>query len=292
MVSNRSKFPAIPPTLWLVLPAVVVLLLCFIVPISTMLCISFNTQLDTGVMQPAFTLENYVRFFTTDIYRYVLVTTLRIGLVTTVIAVVVAYPLAWVVARGPALAARLILLIVVTPLLVNIVARTFGWRIILGGSGPWNMIRDWLGFERGPLLLYTESAVVIGSLHVFLPLMVLPLANAIGAIPRTLEESAAALGASRMETFLKVIVPLSLPGLGAGAILVFTLTTSSFILPAILGGDFSKMLGTLVEEQLLSVSNWPFGAAIATIMMLLNLVVVATYSLIVDRKLRAWAGGS
>jgi putative spermidine/putrescine transport system permease protein len=264
----------------------------FVVPMFAMVRNSFNTQLSSGVMQPGFTLDNYIRFFGTDIYMRVLLVTLRIGIVTTLIAAVVAYPLAWVVARGPRFAARIVLLIVVMPLLVNIVARTFGWRIILSRTGPLNSALDWLGIQAGHLFLYTESAVVVGSLHVFLPLMVLPLANALGAIPRNLEESAASLGASRTEVFFKVIMPLSLPGIGAGAILLFTLTASSYVLPAILGGDFAKMLGTLVEEQLLTVSNWPFGSTIATVLMLINLVAVTTYGLLVDRRLRTWAGAT
>jgi putative spermidine/putrescine transport system permease protein len=293
-MAGRSGRPdyAIPRTVWLAVPAVLFLILFFLAPMFTMVRNSFNTQLASGIMAPDFTFANYARFFGTEIYRHVLVVTLRIGMVTTLIAIVVAYPLAWMVARGPKLAARIVLLVVVMPLLVNIVARTFGWRIILGRTGPFNTALDWLGIEAGHLFLYTESAVVVGSLHVFLPLMVLPLANSLGAIPRNLEESAAALGASRIEVFLKVILPLSLPGIGAGSILVFTLTTSSFVLPAILGGDFSKMLGTLVEEQLLSVSNWPFGSAIATTMMLLNFAVVIGYGLVVDRRLRAWAGAA
>ncbi|MFA6265975.1 MAG: ABC transporter permease [Pseudolabrys sp.] len=274
------------------MPALLFLFGFFVVPMFAMVRNSFNTQLSSGVMQPGFTLDNYIRFFGTDIYMRVLLVTLRIGIVTTLIAAVVAYPLAWVVARGPRFAARIVLLIVVMPLLVNIVARTFGWRIILSRTGPLNSALDWLGIQAGHLFLYTESAVVVGSLHVFLPLMVLPLANALGAIPRNLEESAASLGASRTEVFFKVIMPLSLPGIGAGAILLFTLTASSYVLPAILGGDFAKMLGTLVEEQLLTVSNWPFGSTIATVLMLINLVAVTTYGLLVDRRLRTWAGAT
>ena len=289
---NATARYSLPTTAWLAVPALLFLLGFFVAPMFTMVRNSFNTQLSSGVMQSGLTLDNYIRFFSTEIYLRVLLVTLRIGIVTTLIAAVVAYPLAWVVARGPRFAARIVLLIVVMPLLVNIVARTFGWRIILSRTGPLNTALDWLGIEAGHLFLYTESAVVVGSLHVFLPLMVLPLANSLGAIPRSLEESAASLGASGIEIFFKVIMPLSLPGIGAGAILVFTLTASSYVLPAILGGDFAKMLGTLVEEQLLTVSNWPFGSTIATVLMLINLLVVTGYGLLVDRKLRTWAGAA
>src|ERR1700738_2456942 len=187
---NSPAAYAIPRTACVAVPAVVFLLVFFLAPISTMVRNSFNTQLASGIMAPDFTFANYARFFGTEIYRHVLSVTLRVGLVTTLIAVVVAYPLAWIVARGPKVAARIVLLIVVMPLLVNIVARPFGWRIILWGTGPLNTLLDWLGVEAAHLVLYTEPAVVVGSLHVFLPLMVLPLANALGAIPRNLEESA------------------------------------------------------------------------------------------------------
>lgn len=277
---------------WFIIPAVLFLAVFFVAPIYTMVRNSFNVQLSSGVMATDFTFANYLRFFSTEIYWRVLIITLRVGFITTLLAIIVAYPLAWMVARGPRTASRIVLLVIITPLLVNIVARTFGWRIILGRSGPVNSFLEALGIGSSGGMLYTEVAVIIGSLHVFLPLMVLPLANALSAIPRMLEESAASLGANALEVFFKVTLPLSLPGVGAGAILVFTLTASSFVLPAILGGDFSKMLGTLVEEQLLSVSNWPFGATIATVMMCLNLAVVVGYGLAVERRLQRWSGAA
>src|SRR3954470_23887168 len=133
-MARRNSYPnyAIPHTVWLAMPAVLFLALFFIAPMATMVRNSFNTQLASGIMAPDFTFANYARFFGTEIYRHVLLVTLRIGIVTTSIAIIVAYPLAWMVARGPKLAGRVVLLIVVMPLLVNIVARTFGWRIILG----------------------------------------------------------------------------------------------------------------------------------------------------------------
>src|SRR5690606_28371972 len=135
----------IPTTFWLALPAILFLVVFFIAPISTMVRNSFNVQLPSGVMGSDFTFANYLRFFGTEIYWRVLMVTLRVGLLTTAAAVLVSYPLAWVIARGRPGAARLVLIVVVTPLLVNIVARTFGWRIILGQTGPLNLALDWLG---------------------------------------------------------------------------------------------------------------------------------------------------
>ena len=154
-MAGRSGHPdyTVSRTVWLAVPAMLFLILFFLAPMITMGRNSFNTQLASGIMAPDFTFANYARFFGTEIYRHVLMVTLRIGIVTTLIAIIVAYPLAWVVARGPKLAARMVLLIVVMPLLVNIVARTFGWRIILGRSGPFNTALDWLGIEVGHLFL-------------------------------------------------------------------------------------------------------------------------------------------
>lgn len=287
--ARRSPW-RIAADVWLLAPALLFLAIFFVAPIAVMIRNGFNTQDSSGVMVPGLTLANYIRFFSGDLYLRVLWTTIRVGLVTTLVAGIVAFPVAIAVARGPRTVARFLILIVVAPLLVNIVTRTFGWRIVLGRTGVLNYLADAAGIPGDFSSLYTETAIVVGSLHVFLPLMALPLANSIAAIPRTLEESAAALGAGSAETFLKVVLPLSLPGLGAGGVLVFTLTTSSFVLPAILGGDFSKMLGTLVEEQLLAVSNWPFGAAIATILMLINLAVVAGYYLAIERRVPGLAG--
>jgi putative spermidine/putrescine transport system permease protein len=267
----------------LYVPSLIFLVVCFAGPVCVMIKNSFDLQGETGEIVATWSLGNYIRFFSGGIYVDTLIATLRIGLITTVLAAILSYPVAYVIARGPALTSKIITLVLVSPLLVNIVTRTFGWRMVLARNGLVNYVVTGLGLDNWNLL-YNEGAVIIGSLHLFLPLIALPIANSISAIPTRLEESAAALGARSIETFFKVILPLSLPGLGAGCVLVFTMTSSSFVLPAILGGDFSKMLGSLVEEQLLSVSNWPFGAAIATILMMLNLVVVVAYILLVEKR--------
>jgi putative spermidine/putrescine transport system permease protein len=200
------------------------------------------------------------------------------------------YPIAWAIARSGPLTARILTIIVVSPLFVNIVIRTFGWRIVLGRNGVinWTLINT--GIISEPLdMLYDQGAVVVGSVHVFLPLMVLPLAAAIGGINPALEEAARTLGADRFEYFRRVVVPLTLPGLAAGTTLVFSLTAGSFVLPAILGGERTKMLGTLVEEQMLVVSDWSFGSAIAAVLVALNLGVAAMLNGAVERRVRRYA---
>ncbi|MEJ0015911.1 MAG: ABC transporter permease [Acetobacteraceae bacterium] len=269
----------------LVAPAVVFFVILFIVPVGTMIAFSFFRQTSTGDLAPALTLANYARLASVDLYRTVLFTTIRVSLFTTIGAMLLAYPVALVMVRGNAIVARLLAIIVIAPLLVNVVIRTYGWRVILTNSQ--NGVLNWILVQLGldPVrILYTEWAIVIGSVHVFLPLMVLPLAAALGKIDPYVEEAARTLGGSAWDVFRKVTLPLSVPGLAVGSTLVFSLTSSSFVAPALLGGNFAKMLGTLVEEQIMSVFDWPFGASIATVLIVIVLAINFAYVRLVERR--------
>ena len=167
-------------------------------------------------------------------------------------------------------------MIVIAPLIVSVVVRTYGWQLILGrgktGILNWLLLNS--GFAKEPLsLLYSEAAVVIGSLHVFFPMMVLPLASSLGRIDPRIEDAARTLGATSWRIFRRITVPLSLPGLAVGCTLVFSLTAGSFVTPAILGGNGAQMLGMLVDQQILVVYDWPFGATVATVLVVIVLAV-------------------
>lgn len=271
-------------------PAVIFFLVVFVVPVGLMVRYSFLQQMPDGSLGSDFTLVNYTRLATAALYQKVVLTTLRISLFTTIAAAVLAYPLALVIARGPAMIGRILTILVIAPLLVNVVVRAYGWRIILGGgnSGVLNWALSQLGLGSVEIL-YTEWAIVIGSVQVFLPMMALPLAAAIGRIDPAVEDAARTLGATAFAVFRRVTLPLSIPGLGVGCTLVFSLTASSFILPALLGGNFTKMLGTLVEEQILSVFDWPFGAAISTVMVVIVLLINVLYMALIERRFRSRA---
>jgi len=289
-LASRSSFDLAAlrrgaPGMLLVAPAVVFFLVLFIVPVGTMITFSFFQQTKTGDLGTTLTLANYIRLASVDLYRTVLFTTIRVSLVTTLGAMILAYPVALVMVRGNVMVSRVLAIIVIAPLLVNVVIRTYGWRVILTNSktGVLNWLLTEMGFD--PVrILYTEWAIVIGSIHVFLPLMVLPLAAALGKIDPYVEEAARTLGASAWEVFLKVTLPLSVPGLAVGSTLVFSLTSSSFVAPALLGGNFAKMLGTLVEEQIMSVFDWPFGAAIATVLIVIVIAINFLYIRLVERR--------
>jgi putative spermidine/putrescine transport system permease protein len=269
-------------------PAAACLLVFFAVPVLVMLVNSVHGGPPDG--EKVWTLDYYTRLFTREIYGRVFFTTLRVAVITTLVAVVLGYPIAWAIARSRPMTARILTVIVIAPLFVNIVIRTFGWRIVLGRNGVINWALMNAGIISEPLdMLYGEGAVVVGSVHVFLPMMVLPLAAAIGNLNPALEEASRMLGASRFEYLRRVVLPLTLPGLGAGATLVFSLTAGSFVLPAILGGERAKMLGTLVEEQMLVISDWSFGSAIAVVLVALNLAAAALFTGLGERKARRYA---
>jgi len=279
--------------IFLLAPAVLFFLVVFVIPVGLMIRYSFYTQTTTGDLSSAATLANYVRLASVDLYRTVVMTTLRVSLWTTFIAMLLAYPLALVMVRGHALVGRALTVIVLAPLLINVVVRTYAWRVILanGENGVLNWTLAHVGL--GPVqILYTEWAVIIGSVHVFLPMMVLPLSAALGKINPAVEEAARTLGASSFSVFRRVTLPLSVPGLAVGATLVFSLTASSFVTPALLGGNFAKMLGTLVEEQILTVFDWPFGAAIATLLTVIVMVVNLGSVWLVERRFPSRASES
>src|ERR1700676_2278965 len=260
----------------LLLPALLFLAVFFALPAVGLVSYSFLTQSPEGTMGLPATLEHYRHFFGTPLYSRVLLTTLEISLCTTGVAVLLAYPVALVMSRSAQPVRRVITMIVIAPLIVSVVVRTYGWELILG-NGPTGIL-NWLllttGVVKAPIrLLYTETAVVIGSLHVFFPTMVLPLASALGKIDPSLEDAARTLGATGWRTFRRITVPLSLPGLAVGCTLVFSLTAGSFVTPAILGGSGAQMLGMLVDQQILVLYDWAFGATVATMLVAIVLAV-------------------
>jgi putative spermidine/putrescine transport system permease protein len=270
-------------------PALAFLAFFFLLPAATLFAYSFLTQSPQGTVGLPLTAAHYRHFFGTPLYARVLWTTLRISLVTTAAAAALAYPVALVIVRTSAAVARAVTMIVIAPLIVSVVVRTYGWEVILG-NGPTGVL-NWLllatGFIHRPLrLLYTDTAVVIGSLHVFFPLMVLPLASALGKIDPALDDAATTLGAGSWRRFRRITLPLSLPGLAVGGTLVFSLTAGSFVTPAILGGSSAQMLGMLVDQQILTVYDWPFGATVATVLVVIVLAVNIASMRVLDRRRR------
>lgn len=281
------------PGLLLLAPAVVFLLVWFIWPVLQMLLLSVTSHNVDGVAVPGWTLNNYIRLFTGDLYVRILLRTLRIAAAACFFSVLFAYPLALAIARGGPTMARLVTITIVAPLLVNVVVRAYGWSAILSRNGALNYVIKALGIsDTPPQLLYTEWAVLIACVHVYLPFMVMPLATAIGRIDRSLEEAARIAGASRVATFFKVVLPLSLPGLSVGVSLVFSLSAAAYVMPQILGGNFSPLLGTLIEQQVVSLSDWPFGAALSGLLIVMVLAINLVFLQLLNRRFARWTAGA
>ncbi len=281
------------PGLILVLPTVAFLAVFFVWPVLQMIVLSVSQQRVEGVMVDGLTLNNYLRLFSNDLYFRVLLRTLRLASAASIIAVLLAYPLAIAIARGGSGLARLVTVTLIAPLLVNVVVRSFGWSSILNSAGALAYVVKATGLSASPpALLYTEWAVLIACVHIYMPFVVMPIATAIGRIDHSVEEAARVAGASRFMTFWCVTLPLSLPGLAVGASLIFSLTGAAYVMPQILGGNFSPLLGTLIEQQVLTLSDWPFGAAISTLLIIVVLTVNLMFIGLLSRRFARWTGAA
>jgi putative spermidine/putrescine transport system permease protein len=270
---------------WLLLfPPLAVFLVLFLVPLANLFALSFfGFDRVTGHLG-GFTLENYAKFLRDPFYLEILGRTLKLGLLATLAALVLGYPVAFHLSRAGGRTRAYLMLGILAPLLISVVVRSFGWLVILGPNGLVNSTLARLGLIEAPLrLLYTETAIVVGLTHVFLSFMVLSIAAALDRIDPALIRAAQNLGASPLHAFLRVSLPLSLPGVAAGCLIVFTLSTSAFITPALLGGPRVKVMSFLAYQQTLLLTDWPYGSAIAFILLTLTGAVVLLYLRVLER---------
>jgi putative spermidine/putrescine transport system permease protein len=268
----RRPSRASPVWVGLAAPYAVFLLLLLIVPFVNVALYSIHPYSPTKVLLPELTADNYANIF--DLYHLRLFgRTLRLGLITTVVCVLLGYPLAYWLARARPRLQTLGLFLLIMPLMVSTVIRIFGWIVILGRKGLVNQALLALGLDPVKLL-YTETAVVIGLVNIFMPFMVLPLMAAIERIPRSLEEAARNLGANWWQTFRHTILPLSLPGLISGCLLVYAESISAFVTPALMGSARERMVGQQIYDEVLVSFNWPSASGLAVTMVLLTLLLM------------------
>jgi putative spermidine/putrescine transport system permease protein len=276
---------------WLLIgPVLFGFLLFFAIPILYLFASSVN-RLDTATYKVVqrFTLFNYQRFLFDAFYFGSLLTTLKISLLVTLVCLVAGYPAAIHLARAPARERDLIMLVLISPLVVSLVIRTFGWLIVLGPSGLVNAVLVGLGLVSRPVkLMYTQTAIVIGLAHVFYPFMVLAIYSALKNVDPDVTRAAQNLGADRMQAFRRVTLPLSVPGMVAGSLIVFALSVSSFVTPSLLGGPWVKVVAFLIWEQNVAILDWPFAAAIAVILLAVTALIMIVYNRLVERT---WFAG-
>ena len=269
----------------LLAPAYLWLAAAVFVPLSGMLFFSFLSDVPLGGREWSATLANYTEFLSRPFYGELLVRSLGLGLVVTALCVLAGFPCAVALAKGvPGRWREALFLLVILPFWSNGLVRIFSWAIVLRGNG----VIDWtLGFvlphDVRVNLLFSYSAVVIGLVHSYLPYVILTSYLALQAIDDTLIEAARSLGAKRRTIAWRLLIPLSLPGLVAGAALVFVPVVGSFMEPRILGGRAGTFFGTVIEDQFVVVFNWPLGAALSFILLAVVLATLAAASPFVRR---------
>jgi len=285
-VERRSSLTAAG----LVGPATVYVGIGLLVPLAILLRYSLNQFVPGKFMVDALTIENYVKFFTDIYYTAVLTRTVRIAFITTAICLLMGFPLAYVLARTRTRYKNILIMLVVLPLFVGNAVRAAGWMVAFGNKGVINASLMGLGALNEPLeIMFTEVAVIIGITAVNLPFMVLTLQSVIEGIDRSIEEAAFNLGATPLRMARRVLLPLAMPGVLAGTILTFILAMNAYATPVLLGGPRFQMMGPLVYGQFVQQNNWPFGGAIAFILMTATLILTLVANWVVQQRYRASA---
>jgi putative spermidine/putrescine transport system permease protein len=262
-----------------ILPGLVVLVLIFAFPLAFIFPKSV-------IAQGQLSFAVYQSVLGDDYYWLVIARSFWLSLVSTGICLILGYPVAYYLVRVVASPRkRFVYMIIIAPLFTSAVIRAMAWIIILGRRGLLNETMIGFGIIDSPLrLLYNESAVIVGLVYILIPFMVLTIAAVLENVDSSLEEAARDLGASSWQTFWRVTFPLTLPGMLAGALLVFTLCLSSYVTPAMLGGGRNKVIAMLIFEQFMRTFNWPLGAAIACILLVITLAIIVVYNQLLARK--------
>ncbi|WP_103108392.1 ABC transporter permease [Brevibacillus reuszeri] len=260
-------------------PAMIVLLGVFILPMLLMLMLSFQDD------NQAFTLKNYALFIQDSFYLEILWRTIRVSLWTVLATLLLGFPVAMYMAQASGKMRGIVTMFILAPHLISVVIRNFGWVVVLGEKGWINETLMKLGLIEQPLrLLYNELGVVIGLTDSFIAYMVLALATSMYAIDPSLSKAASILGASRARTFFTVTLPLTLPGIIAGTTLVFSLSMSAFVTPALMGGTSVKVMPVIAYEQIMATLNWPLGAALAFLLLGSTILLVTLYTKLIETK--------
>jgi len=241
-----------------------------VVPMLLIVLYAF-TESGNDVLTFRFTFENFIRFVTDRVFLAVLLRSLYIALGTTVICVLLGYPIAYVIAQLPGHGNTIMILLITMPTWVNMLVRTYAWMGILQDEGVLNTFLGFFGI--GPVeMIHTSFAVVLGMVYNFIPFMILQIHTSLDKMDKNLLNAASDLGANPVQTFLRVTLPLSLPGVISGITLVFLPAVSSFFIPKLLGGGQYVLVGNVIESQFLTSGDWNFGSAISMIMAIIIMI--------------------
>lgn len=280
--ADRNALKKSGYALLLSLPMLLLIGLGFVLPLIWIGRISFQPVIEGSTLLEGFTFASYGAFFGDPFYRSAALRSIQLAVTVTVLSLLVTYPIALFLHRTQSRWRSVLIVITIAPLLVSAVVRTYGWMVILGDAGWINSVLMMLGLPR--LKLFNNyTGTVIGLTEIMMPYMALGLIAGFNRIDATLEEAAASLGAPPFRRFLRVTLPLSLPGIGLGCLLSFVLTMSAFVTPSLLGGGRVFVVATEIYNQAIAILNWPLAAAMSVVTLVFFIIVLVFYNRISRR---------
>jgi putative spermidine/putrescine transport system permease protein len=285
-----NRLHEVRPAAWLLAPALLVMIVFFALPLSTLAWASLHIYEPGSTVASGFSLKYYVAVLTDPHYLRITGTSLRVSVAATLVCLVIGYPVAYLMAvagrERPWLQMSL-LVVVFAPLFVGVVVRAFAWTILLRSDGMINNLLLWLGLIDAPVrLLFTEAGLVVALTHVFLPLMILPIASVIQKIDPNLDQAAQTLGAAPLARVTRILLPLSLPGISAGCAIVFCMSISAYVIPTLVAGGRLLVMPVVIAKDFMVTMNWSAGAAMAVVLVALTTLTVAVNTLFFERRAR------
>ncbi|TFF02603.1 ABC transporter permease [Pseudomonas sp. BCA14] len=272
------------------LPALLLFFGLLVLPLGLTLVLSFNVfDYQAGVKADEWTFTHYLSLLRDAYFYEIFWRTFWISALVTLLCVVIGVPEAYILSRMGTPWRSVFLILILTPLLISVVVRAFGWSLLLGADGLVNQVIQALG-GRPMKLLYTPFAVIIALVHVMLPFMIIPVWTSLQKLDPSAEQAALSLGASQATVMRKIVLPQVMPGVLSGTLIVFGLAASSFAIPGLLGGRRLKMVATVVYDQYLSELNWPMGATIAVVLLLVNLLIMLSWNRMVESRYKKSLG--
>jgi len=259
------------------MPVVVYAILLIFLPLVYIFIISFFKSDGYGGMIETVTLSNYIQLFDV-VYIKIFIQSISIAVIVTLICILITYPFALAVSHKSKITQKVLMTLVMVPFLTNSLIRMYGWIVLLRKSGVINSFLLNLNIINNPLqLMYNNFGIIIGMVYTLLPFMILPIYNSVSSIDKSLLEASSDLGASKVKTFLNVILPQTKSALFNGSLMVFTPALGYFFIVDVLGGGKIMILGNLIKNQFLTARNWPFGAAISVFLLLITGIIIGIY---------------
>ncbi|MFA1029093.1 ABC transporter permease [Pseudomonas syringae pv. helianthi] len=275
---------------WLSAPALALYIGLLVLPLGLTLLLSFNVfDYQVGVKSDSYTLANYMAVVSDSYFYEIFLRTFWISALVTLLCVLVGVPEAYILSRMGTPWRSIFLILILTPLLISVVVRAFGWSLLLGADGLINQAIQFMG-GRPVKLLYTPFAVIIALVHVMLPFMIIPVWTSLQKLDPTAEQAALSLGASQARVMRSIVLPQVMPGVLSGSLIVFGLAASSLAIPGLLGGRRLKMVATVIYDQYLSELNWPMGATLAVALLLVNLLVMLSWNRMIEGRYKKTLG--